>query len=644
MSASREGSAALIASCRQQFLDTLVAFARDRGFGQPEWLEGLVEEAGAAFDELVGLKDRQGFEMAKSLTASRISLVHEEDLEFSIVLTDVARRVRERCEHDLARLHMRMMRLLDQHGTSSEQCPVGPEAACRGLRGLSDAADLDPDLRLRLVSDNAEELAHALQALYRSLDRQLDDAGLRVATRPRPGTEATHRPASGSASGHSGGPMAALRSALLPEGGARGSTATGTELPPDLLKLLHQWIDEHCAGAGESLAASPLAAVLAPERAAAVRAIEQIFDAMAAEAGLAGVLRRALTRLRVPLLKLALKDDGLFSIEDHPANRLMKAMATACAGIKVASPEQSPWCARVDEIAREVETSAHDTGRALTLALGATEGLIDERMNRTREAARVGSDAALRSERHDLCLAAASRAVRGLIGSNTPDAVADFLEIYWVQALARTAYAKGHEGTEYSELLQVASDLVASVAPDIEPARRRDLVPKLPELIRRLQAGMDILGLDAPRRTAALGPCMDLHAALIRNAPAPAYRRAGPVGLKLRPVPGLEAARVLMHGGHSARDAVAAKWLQAVEVGDWIFLSQAELGAWHGCVGWIGPRRQILTLVSADGKALLLVTLRALAELAEDDAAHLLQIPSPLDYCARHLVARAKGR
>jgi len=635
MSATRDGRSVLVARCRQQFLDALSGFARDRGFRQPEWLDGLVGEAGNAFDELAGLKDRQGFETARSLTASRISLVHERDLEFSIVLTDVARRVRERCEHELARLHVRMMRLLDQRDTTSEQCPVGPEAACRGLRGLAEAASLDAEVRLKLLSDNAEELAHVLRLLYRTLDRQLEDAGLKVATRPQPGRGAETRGPSVGAPGHGTGAMATLRHRLLPAGSQADAGGAAVELPPDLLRLIYQWLDEHCDVAHEKFSGSQLAGLLSPQRSAAVLAVEQVFDAIAADRALAAGLRAALGRLRLPLLKLALKDDSLFSFAEHPANRLMQAMATACAGIDAATPDESPWLARVCGIADELRQGGDDIGRALTLAVGATESLIDERMQAMHEATQPATEAALRSERHELCLAAASRALRALLADDTPDAVRDFLELYWVQVLARTAYTKGEKSPEHEQFLRTAAELLDSVGPGQGPA----LLKRLPELIKRMQAGVDLLGLEQARRNAAMAPCMDLHSALVRNAPRPAYRRAKAVGLRLRPVPGIAGARLLMHGGHSARDAVAPKWLQALEVGDWLYVNAAELGAWHGCTGWIGPHGQIAILVAADGRDLLLITRRALAELAERDAAHLLQVPSPLEAAARRLVA-----
>lgn len=641
-----QGSAVLVAECRAGFLAALDEFARDHGFRQPEWREGLRSEAGAAFDELAGLKDRQGFEMARSLTASRISLVHEEDLEFSLVLSDVARRVRERTEHSLSRVHLRMMRLLGQHDTSSEQCPVGPEAACRGLRGLAEAAGLDPETRMRLLKDNVEALAHALQVLYRTLDERLESAGLRVASAVRP-TGATHGTAGAPAGASRGGQFAALRRSLLPAAEAASPHPAGKELPPALVALIHQWIDQHNqdaddGGVGVGVASDQLASILAPERAAAVLAVEQAFDAIASEPRLAGGLRIALARLQIPLLKLALKDDTLFTMPDHPASQLMQAMATACAGISVGTPGESPWCARIDDIARGLQRPDGDIGRALTLALGATEAVIHDRMMEMHDAAAEVADAARRAERQDECLAAASRGLCAMIGDDTPGPVRDLLELYWVQVLARTAYARGEASAEYNQLLRTAADLLDSVRPESDSAHRRELLPRLPNLIARLRAGLDLLGIDEARRNAALGPCMDLHSAIIRGSPPPASQRSAPVGLRLRPVQGVDSARVLMHGGHVTHEPVPAKWLSHLDDGDWVRITAPELGAWHGCLAGFSPQREVLILVAADAAERLLVTRRALASLADEDAAHLLQIPSPLDVAVRSVFA-ARG-
>ena len=635
--------ARLLARCRQAFLDVLGEFARSRGYGQPETIAGLCEHAGAAFDELAGLRDRKGFEAVSGLTASRISLVHEEDLEFTIVLSDVARRLREHCDPALGRLHQRMMRLLDQRDTTAEQSPVGPEAACRGLRGLCEAAGLDPEERLRMVSEHADTLGEHLLRLYRALDGELESAGLHVAALTRPaGGSSPLRVAGAGELPARGAPLAALRRALMPADSAVPQHATAHPLPPELLALIHQWIDQHHEGVASTATrpdSNALAALLAPERAAAVLAVERAFDAIASDPRLAGGLRLALARLQIPLLKLALHDDSLFAMADHPANRLMQSMAAACAGLTAGTPAESPWCARVDAIARGVQRPAAEGGNTLNLALGATEALIHERLQSLIQAAQSAQDAALRAERHEQCLASASRAVRSLLADGIPGPVCDFLELYWVHVLARSAYTHGEGSTIRSEHLHSAAELVDSVDHAAEPNRRRQLLTRLPDLINRLQAGLDLLGLEQSRRNAALGPCMDLHSALIRGATPPPYSRKHPVELRLRPVPGLDHARQLMHGGHSVHDQPQPDWLAALQPGDWLQLATTELGSWHGCVGWIGPHRQIATLVTPTGDALLLVTLRALAELAARNAARVLEIVSPLELAVQGLMA-----
>lgn len=147
--------------CRSVLLASLEAFARGLGFVQQETIAAFLDEAARCHDELAGLHDRRGFEQAHGLTASRISLVHEHDLEFTLELTALARRLRDYCGGELSRLHLRYMTLLGQRDAAAEQTPVGPETVCRALRALSDAAGFDPEQRLQFLERCGEPLAPA---------------------------------------------------------------------------------------------------------------------------------------------------------------------------------------------------------------------------------------------------------------------------------------------------------------------------------------------------------------------------------------------------------------------------------------------------------------------------------------------------
>lgn len=190
-SAQLSGQQRLLAHCRSQLLANLEAFARSIGFIEQKTIAAFVDEAARCHDELLGLHDRRGFEQAHGLTASRISLVHEHDLEFTLELTALARRLRDYCRIELSRLHGRYMMLLGQRDAAEEQTPVGPETVCRALRALADAAGFDPAQRLQFLERCGEPLARTLRTTYRELGATLDAAGLRPhrASAPAPRAE-----------------------------------------------------------------------------------------------------------------------------------------------------------------------------------------------------------------------------------------------------------------------------------------------------------------------------------------------------------------------------------------------------------------------------------------------------------------------
>ena len=221
----------LIAECRAALLRTLEAFARNLGYARPDCLDAIKGAAGESYDELAGLRGRRGFEQARGLTASRISLVNEQDLSFTLELSDLERRLREYCDISLGRLHLRFMTLLSQDDAVAEQLPVGPETVCRSLRALAESAGLDGDERLELIERCMPTLGDHLRTFYKSLDTRLASAGIEMKPlgRPMQGTahaeppEAARRSENGyqgiaaaGATGETGtAPLAGLHGALL---------------------------------------------------------------------------------------------------------------------------------------------------------------------------------------------------------------------------------------------------------------------------------------------------------------------------------------------------------------------------------------------------------------------------------------------
>lgn len=141
----------LLAHARDSFLRTLRQAAGEV-IRHPGWINEFTFAAGECFDELAGLRERQGFEQAHGLTASRISLVHDSDLDYSIELMNLDQRLRDHCVRELSALHLRMRTLLaDTDRALQDESPVGSESVCRALRALKEAERLSPAEGLKLL-------------------------------------------------------------------------------------------------------------------------------------------------------------------------------------------------------------------------------------------------------------------------------------------------------------------------------------------------------------------------------------------------------------------------------------------------------------------------------------------------------------
>ena len=107
--------------------------------------------------------------------------------------------------------------------------------------------------------------------------------------------------------------------------------------------------------------------------------------------------------------------------------------------------------------------------------------------------------------------AAAERTVAAMLGvAAVPPPVVMFLRETWTQVLMR-AYAQGADSPPWRDAVDVMNELIASVKPGIDPAERARLKTVLPGLLKKLQAGMDAVQLDADKRKAVLDMLMVHH-------------------------------------------------------------------------------------------------------------------------------------
>lgn len=132
--------------------------------------QAFAETFDAAFDELVAAKPRSGFEAAHGLTASRISLVSESELEVELRIGGINKQLSDVAASALWRVHCRFMTLLKRREMAPDENPAGPETICRGLQALSQESGLKPEAKLELLGRIEAELTEQLPRLYGELN------------------------------------------------------------------------------------------------------------------------------------------------------------------------------------------------------------------------------------------------------------------------------------------------------------------------------------------------------------------------------------------------------------------------------------------------------------------------------------------
>ena len=245
-----------------------------------------------------------------AITASRISLVHTEDLDFSIELINLEQRLHDHFGRPLTSLTLRMRDTL--HGTVARidgDSPVGSECICRAFQAFTVTERINAVEALTLIQQLEEPLKRHLEAFYLDMEQEIATAiqHAREAAKPvkapvmappppppllpeipplpePPVPAATAPKPSATAEINTDfDPVGALRMLILARRSQNHGGAGGLDpsLAAALAERIEAWLDERLqsgAGLGDALGTTELGRLLPPDRAAAVEVVEVVFS------------------------------------------------------------------------------------------------------------------------------------------------------------------------------------------------------------------------------------------------------------------------------------------------------------------------------------------------------------------------------
>jgi hypothetical protein len=543
--------------CREQFLRRLEEIVRIAGSTSPAMVEIFSNEVGAAHDELASATQLDGFEQTAGLTASRISLVGNDDLEVDIRIGDVAAHLKANDQIDHWRVQLRYMTLLNRPKMSPDNNPVGLEPIRRGLWALCRKGGLSLEKNLDQLDRLEELLQMRLPEIYMELNgllehHHIEPAEVQVIRQQQgPGSSGGNNAGGDGGSGGSSAPapvlnaLASLQNALRQQFAAddraaelvpkdmneqTGGSAGNAPLNASTLVMLNHLMGrlstlEAQQNLSPGSASPPLHALRAKDldlplgkpTSIALDTLSLIFEAIFAAPNLPDVVKASIGRLQIPLLKQAIIDPSFFTNTQHPARQLVNRMARAALGLAQDTGREYPLCAKLGALADAVRTSLDSDSADISAQISELETLILKRDQALQAAARPYIQLVFEHEIRAAAQVAATDWLNQTLEVKRSPEITTFLTKHWQRAM-QYAYLKGGTNGEcWRESKMTIEQLLWSIEPKGSAEERKQLLSLIPSLLKRVNTGLDRIGVSTEERTPFLNRCFDLQSAALRS-------------------------------------------------------------------------------------------------------------------------------
>ena len=558
----------ILRDCRELFQRRLADIAHQSGINAPSVISAFTREVETAHDELASSTKQDGFEQTNGLTASRISLVGNDDLELEIRIGDIINRLKGNERIDRWRVQLRYMTLLDRPKMSAENNPAGLEPISRGLWAICRASNASLDQNLDHLDRLEEQLQAGLPDVYAELNALLERRGI-VPAQVRPVQRGVGVAGAFDASGSPpvtplpANATSALQQRLMQQSGTgpSGAGPTGVyagesglapvvgnpALSASTLTMLNHLMERLTsleqrqasaqpgglprsvaddAGSLRAISAKDLDLPLGQPAAIALDTLSMIFDAIFATPDLADAVKSILSRLQIPLLKVAILDDTFFSDTQHPARQIINRIARAAFGLASDVGRDHPVCQRLVKAADAVRLALEKNTADLKPYLDALERLIAERDQSQQIASVPYMQLVVEHERRLNAQTHASKWLNERLAQCAEPMIRRFLTEYGIRIMHGAAANASVDSARWKECQTTIDELLWSILPKQTPDERKRLVALVPTLIKRLNAELDALNVSADERTPFLNACFDLQTAALRNRSDPSAQPA----------------------------------------------------------------------------------------------------------------------
>ena len=240
--------------------------------------------------------------------------------------------------------------------------------------------------------------------------------------------------------------------------------------------------------------------------------ISMLFDFILDDRNLVDSVKSLLSRLQIPIIKIALQDKSFFRNKNHPARKLLNELANAGLGItdNVTAQDNPLYLKLENLVSRVTNEQTQDNDKSFF------EELLDD-LHRFLTQFNQGiknkkgpsKDAALKLVSTEL----SSR----ISGKHLPRNIILLLERVWKDVLFDIFFSNGMESDEWDMAMTFVDTLIWSIDPKVDSQSQKQLVRVIPGILNALNAGLDRIHYPKELREQLLQDLQNCHLACMKG-------------------------------------------------------------------------------------------------------------------------------
>ena len=249
--------------------------------------------------------------------------------------------------------------------------------------------------------------------------------------------------------------------------------------------------------------------------------VSMLFEFILDDSTLPDAMKALLSRLQIPMLKVAIIDKAFFSTKGHPARHLLNNMAQAAiVWNENGERDSDSLYHKIESIIKRVINEFHDDS-SIFAELDREFSAWWEQEQRGAEVAEQRTNQVTRGKEQ---LRNAKQVVVNELNhrlqklDTVPEAVMEILEDGWKDVLLLNYLRQGPESEEWAESLVIVERLLWSVLPKTEYRDRQELLRGIPELLRNLRERLNGISFDQHKMARLFKELQNCHIACLRGS------------------------------------------------------------------------------------------------------------------------------